>query len=131
MAPSRRRGKASAAAARRQWKVGDLVLAKVKGFPAWPATVSEPEKWGYSTDWKKVLVYFFGTKQIFCYVSYRPIFSMAFQSKSVEPQGFFWNVLQWMLSTSLVMLLLSLMLSVFLLLHYLLSTLHRPLDWLL
>ncbi|KAK9281634.1 hypothetical protein L1049_004537 [Liquidambar formosana] len=58
---------AAAAAARRQWKVGDLVLAKVKGFPAWPATVSEPEKWGYSADWKKVLVYFFGTNQIaFC-----------------------------------------------------------------
>ncbi|RZC53225.1 hypothetical protein C5167_012085 [Papaver somniferum] len=68
MAPSRRRGggKASstAAAAKKQWKIGDLVLAKVKGFPAWPATVSEPEKWGYSTDWKKVLVYFFGTKQM-------------------------------------------------------------------
>lgn len=43
MAPSRRKGAskvAQAAAARRQWKVGDLVLAKVKGFPAWPATVS-------------------------------------------------------------------------------------------
>ncbi|KAL4038725.1 hypothetical protein IC575_002349 [Cucumis melo] len=70
MAPSRRKGAgkaAIAAASRRQWKVGDLVLAKVKGFPAWPATVSEPEKWGYSTDWKKVLVYFFGTQQIaFC-----------------------------------------------------------------
>lgn len=70
MAPSRRKGAskaAAAAAACRQWKVGDLVLAKVKGFPAWPATVSEPEKWGYSTDWKKVLVFFFGTQQIaFC-----------------------------------------------------------------
>ncbi|KAJ7972828.1 protein HUA2-LIKE 3 [Quillaja saponaria] len=70
MAPSRRKGvsrAAAAAAARRKWKVGDLVLAKVKGFPAWPATVSEPEKWGYSADWKKVLVYFFGTQQIaFC-----------------------------------------------------------------
>lgn len=44
MAPSRRKGASkaaqAAAAARRQWKVGDLVLAKVKGFPAWPATVS-------------------------------------------------------------------------------------------
>jgi len=43
MAPSRRKGvskAAAAAAACRQWKVGDLVLAKVKGFPAWPATVS-------------------------------------------------------------------------------------------
>ncbi|XAR61231.1 hypothetical protein NMG60_11034876 [Bertholletia excelsa] len=72
MAPSRRKGGSrasatAAAAARRQWKVGDLVLAKVKGFPPWPATVSEPEKWGYSADWKKVLVYFFGTQQIaFC-----------------------------------------------------------------
>ncbi|CAL5357529.1 unnamed protein product [Camellia sinensis] len=66
MAPSRRKGggRAAAAAARRQWKVGDLVLAKVKGFPAWPATVSDPEKWGYSADWKKVHVYFFGTQQI-------------------------------------------------------------------
>ncbi|XP_057438806.1 protein HUA2-LIKE 3-like isoform X2 [Lotus japonicus] len=69
MAPSRRKGgkKAAAAAACREWKVGDLVLAKVKGFPAWPATVSELAKWGYSTDRKKVLVYFFGTQQIaFC-----------------------------------------------------------------
>ncbi|GMI76074.1 hypothetical protein HRI_001276700 [Hibiscus trionum] len=70
MAPGRRKGAskaAASAAARRQWKVGDLVLAKVKGFPAWPATISEPEKWGYSSDRKKVLVYFFGTQQIaFC-----------------------------------------------------------------
>ncbi|KAL0866789.1 hypothetical protein Bca101_045907 [Brassica carinata] len=70
MAPSRKKGgskAAAAASARRQWKVGDLVLAKVKGFPAWPAAVSEPEKWGYSADKKKVLVHFFGTQQIaFC-----------------------------------------------------------------
>ncbi|KAH9616098.1 hypothetical protein KSS87_022817 [Heliosperma pusillum] len=71
MGSSKRKGvsraAAAAAAARRQWKVGDLVLAKVKGFPAWPATVSEPEKWGYSTDLKKVFVHFFGTQQIgFC-----------------------------------------------------------------
>ncbi|MFS7913967.1 putative PWWP domain, CID domain-containing protein [Helianthus anomalus] len=68
MAPSRRKGAskaAAAAAACRKWKVGDLVLAKMKGFPAWPATVSEPEKWGYAVDWKKVLVFFFGTQQIF------------------------------------------------------------------
>uniref|UniRef100_M4FH47 PWWP domain-containing protein n=1 Tax=Brassica campestris TaxID=3711 RepID=M4FH47_BRACM len=67
MAPSRKKGGAKAAAAAsapRQWKVGDLVLAKVKGFPAWPAAVSEPEKWGYSADKKKVLVHFFGTQQM-------------------------------------------------------------------
>ncbi|KAL6516031.1 hypothetical protein OROGR_019336 [Orobanche gracilis] len=67
MAPSRRKGAnkaSSAAAARRKWKVGDLVLAKVKGFPAWPATVSEPEKWGYPVDQKKVVVHFFGCEQI-------------------------------------------------------------------
>ncbi|CAI9778522.1 unnamed protein product [Fraxinus pennsylvanica] len=67
MAPSRRKGSSKAASDRRQWKIGDLVLAKVKGFPAWPAMVSEPDKWGYSADWKKVFVYFFGTEQIgFC-----------------------------------------------------------------
>ncbi|KAG7531101.1 PWWP domain [Arabidopsis suecica] len=70
MAPSRRKGggkAAAVAAACLKWKVGDLVLAKVKGFPAWPAAVSEPEKWGASTDLKKVFVHFFGTQQIaFC-----------------------------------------------------------------
>ncbi|CAN8280426.1 unnamed protein product [Cochlearia groenlandica] len=70
MAPNRKKGgrkSAAATSARREWKVGDLVLAKVKGFPAWPAAVTKPEEWGYSADWKKVLVHFFGTKQIaFC-----------------------------------------------------------------
>ncbi|KAG0481025.1 hypothetical protein HPP92_011883 [Vanilla planifolia] len=71
MGSSRRKGSAraaaAAAAARQQWKIGDLVLAKMKGFPAWPAMISEPEKWGFSSDRKKLLVYFYGTKQIaFC-----------------------------------------------------------------
>ncbi|CAH8378851.1 unnamed protein product [Eruca vesicaria subsp. sativa] len=68
MAPSRKKGGGKAAAsAKREWKIGDLVLAKVKGFPAWPAAVSEPEKWGFSVDKKKVFVLFFGTQQIaFC-----------------------------------------------------------------
>uniref|UniRef100_A0A0E0LP74 PWWP domain-containing protein n=1 Tax=Oryza punctata TaxID=4537 RepID=A0A0E0LP74_ORYPU len=39
----------------------------MKGFPAWPAMISEPEKWGLSSVKKKLLVYFYGTKQIaFC-----------------------------------------------------------------
>ncbi|KAJ3683845.1 hypothetical protein LUZ60_014072 [Juncus effusus] len=69
MAPARRKktSAAAAAAAAAQWKVGDLVLAKMKGFPAWPAMISEPEKWGLSSVKKKILVYFYGTKQIaFC-----------------------------------------------------------------
>ncbi|KAL5056200.1 hypothetical protein RYX36_036882 [Vicia faba] len=70
MAPTRKKGakkSLATAAASREWKHGDLVLAKVKGFPAWPATVSEPNKWGYSVDRKKIFVLFFGTDQIaFC-----------------------------------------------------------------
>ncbi|XP_073224171.1 protein HUA2-LIKE 3-like [Cicer arietinum] len=91
MAPSRRKGgskAAAAAAAARQWKVGDLVLAKVKGFPAWPATVSEPEKWGYSTDLKKVLVYFFGTQQIaFCNPADVEAFTEEKKQSLVKRQG--------------------------------------------
>ncbi|KAI9105151.1 hypothetical protein K1719_022680 [Acacia pycnantha] len=43
MAPSRRKGVNKAAAttaACRQWKFGDLVLVKVKGFPTWLATIT-------------------------------------------------------------------------------------------
>lgn len=38
MAPGRRRG-ANKAKAKNQLSLGDLVLAKVKGFPFWPAKV--------------------------------------------------------------------------------------------
>lgn len=70
MAPTRKKrtsSAAAAAAAAAQWKVGDLVLAKLKGYPAWPAMISEPQKWGLSSTKKKLLVYFYGTKEIaFC-----------------------------------------------------------------
>ena len=38
MPPGRKRG-ANKAKANRELSMGDLVLAKVKGFPAWPAKV--------------------------------------------------------------------------------------------
>ncbi|WOG94813.1 hypothetical protein DCAR_0314110 [Daucus carota subsp. sativus] len=49
---------------KREWKVGDPVLAKLTGFPSWPAKVEDPEKYGFPVDSKKVLVFFFGTQQI-------------------------------------------------------------------
>ncbi|KAL9229948.1 hypothetical protein vseg_005357 [Gypsophila vaccaria] len=45
-------------------KLGDLVLAKVKGFPAWPAKVGRPEDWERVPDPKKYFVQFFGTQEI-------------------------------------------------------------------
>ncbi|KAL1154345.1 hypothetical protein V6Z11_A09G234900 [Gossypium hirsutum] len=44
--------------------LGDLVLAKVKGFPAWPAKISRPEDWEREPDPKKYFVQFFGTEEI-------------------------------------------------------------------
>lgn len=44
--------------------MGDLVLAKVKGFPAWPAKISRPEDWDKMPDPKKYFVQFFGTEEI-------------------------------------------------------------------
>lgn len=65
MAPAKRRG--GKAAACRQWRIEDLVLAKVKGFPAWPAKISRPEDWEHPSDPRKVFVHFFGTNEIgFC-----------------------------------------------------------------
>lgn len=41
MAPGRKKGGGAlkAAAVRREWNAGELVLAKVKGYPPWPAQV--------------------------------------------------------------------------------------------
>uniref|UniRef100_A0A5B7A4W9 Putative ENHANCER OF AG-4 protein 2 isoform X2 n=1 Tax=Davidia involucrata TaxID=16924 RepID=A0A5B7A4W9_DAVIN len=63
MAPGRKRG-AKGAKAKSELSLGDLVLAKVKGFPAWPAKISRPEDWKRTPDPKKYFVQFFGTAEI-------------------------------------------------------------------
>uniref|UniRef100_A0A8R7V7K2 PWWP domain-containing protein n=2 Tax=Triticum urartu TaxID=4572 RepID=A0A8R7V7K2_TRIUA len=45
-------------------QLGDLVLAKVKGYPFWPAKVSRPEDWNQEPAPRKFFVLFFGTKEI-------------------------------------------------------------------
>ncbi|KAL4569992.1 hypothetical protein LXL04_025641 [Taraxacum kok-saghyz] len=77
MAPGRKRGGAKGAKTKSQLNLGDLVLAKVKGFPAWPAkavdggilldfilVISRPEDWERAPDPKKYFVQFFGTEEI-------------------------------------------------------------------
>ncbi|CAI8617196.1 unnamed protein product [Vicia faba] len=63
MPPARRRV-ANKAKANGHLRLGDLVLAKVKGFPPWPAKISRPEEWDKAPDPKKFFVQFFGTKEI-------------------------------------------------------------------
>ncbi|XP_021724696.1 ENHANCER OF AG-4 protein 2-like [Chenopodium quinoa] len=63
MAPARKKG-ANKTKTADELRLGDLVLAKVKGFPAWPAKVSRPEDWERAPDPKKYFVQFFGTQEI-------------------------------------------------------------------
>ncbi|KAL5070813.1 hypothetical protein RYX36_021700 [Vicia faba] len=61
MPPRRRAAKAKA---NENLRLGDLVLAKVKGFPPWPAVISRPEDWEKTPDPKKFFVQFYGTEEI-------------------------------------------------------------------
>lgn len=63
MAPGRKRV-AKGVKTMSELSLGNLVLAKVKGFPAWPAKISKPEDWHRAPDPKKYFVQFFGTKEI-------------------------------------------------------------------
>uniref|UniRef100_A0A453S8F8 PWWP domain-containing protein n=1 Tax=Aegilops tauschii subsp. strangulata TaxID=200361 RepID=A0A453S8F8_AEGTS len=45
-------------------QLGDLVLAKVKGYPFWPAKVSRPEDWNQEPAPRKFFVLFFGTREM-------------------------------------------------------------------
>uniref|UniRef100_A0A3B3CRK0 PWWP domain-containing protein n=1 Tax=Oryzias melastigma TaxID=30732 RepID=A0A3B3CRK0_ORYME len=46
-----------------QFKAGDLVFAKMKGFPHWPARVDSGFK-------KRIPVYFFGTHQMYVQLTF-------------------------------------------------------------
>ncbi|XP_047323805.1 ENHANCER OF AG-4 protein 2 [Impatiens glandulifera] len=63
MAPGRRKP-AKGLKSKNDLLVGDLVLAKVKGYPPWPAEISRPEDWEKVADPKKFFVRFFGTDEI-------------------------------------------------------------------
>ncbi|KAL2545652.1 ENHANCER OF AG-4 protein 2-like [Forsythia ovata] len=63
MAPGRKRG-AKGVKTMSKLGLGDLVLAKVKGHPAWPAKISRAEDWERAPDPKKYFVQFFGTSEI-------------------------------------------------------------------
>ncbi|GMH07069.1 hypothetical protein Nepgr_008909 [Nepenthes gracilis] len=80
MAPGRKRG-ANKGKATNELCLGDLVLAKVKGFPAWPAKVSRPEEWERAPDPKKYFVQFFGTQEI-AFVAPADIQAFTCESKS-------------------------------------------------
>ncbi|XP_062194842.1 ENHANCER OF AG-4 protein 2-like [Phragmites australis] len=64
MPPGGRRGAKPARKWTREPQLGDLVLAKVKGYPPWPAKVSRPEDWGQTPMPRKFFVFFFGTREI-------------------------------------------------------------------
>ncbi|KAL6659616.1 hypothetical protein ACP70R_003656 [Stipagrostis hirtigluma subsp. patula] len=64
MPPGGRRGAKPAHKWTREPRLGDLVLAKVKGYPFWPAKVSRPEDHGQTPMPRKYFVYFYGTKEI-------------------------------------------------------------------
>ncbi|XP_020697252.1 ENHANCER OF AG-4 protein 2 isoform X2 [Dendrobium catenatum] len=63
MPPGKKRG-ANRPKATGDLQLGDLVLAKVKGFPPWPAKICRPEDWNKSPDPRKYFVEFFGTSEI-------------------------------------------------------------------
>ncbi|KAG9150789.1 hypothetical protein Leryth_002941 [Lithospermum erythrorhizon] len=80
MAPGRRRG-GGRLKGTSELRLGDLVLAKVKGFPAWPAKISQPEEWGKTPDPRKYFVYFFGTSEI-AFVAPADIQAFTFEVKN-------------------------------------------------
>ncbi|OEL26817.1 ENHANCER OF AG-4 protein 2 [Dichanthelium oligosanthes] len=64
MPPGGRRGAKHGRKWTREPQLGDLVLAKIKGYPAWPAKISRPEDWNQTPIPRKFFVHFYGTREI-------------------------------------------------------------------
>ncbi|KAJ1266746.1 hypothetical protein BS78_07G001500 [Paspalum vaginatum] len=66
MPPGARRGAKQGQVSKwtREPQLGDLVLARIKGYPHWPAKISRPEDHGQAPQHKKFFVYFYGTREI-------------------------------------------------------------------
>ncbi|AQK77971.1 ENHANCER OF AG-4 protein 2 [Zea mays] len=64
MPPGGRRGAKQRPNWTREPQLGDLVLAKIKGYPRWPAKISRPEEFNHEPTPKKFFVYFYGTDEI-------------------------------------------------------------------
>lgn len=68
MPPGNRRGAKQVQVPVSKWtrepQLGDLVLAKIKGYPHWPAKISRPEDFNQQPQQKKFFVHFYGTNEI-------------------------------------------------------------------
>ncbi|CAM6128700.1 unnamed protein product [Calypogeia fissa] len=64
--------KPATSANKRDWFVGDLVVAKLRGHRPWPAQIQKPEDYGYDARPHRVFVTFFGTEET-CFCSYNKI----------------------------------------------------------
>ncbi|CAL9236339.1 unnamed protein product [Arabidopsis halleri] len=50
-------------------RLGNLVLAKVKGFPAWPAKICVMRSLGFTTLWFMIMLFRFGLSNIVVWLS--------------------------------------------------------------
>ncbi|CAL9222539.1 unnamed protein product [Arabidopsis halleri] len=68
MALGRKRG-VNKAMAIGELRLSDLILAKVKGFPTWPAKVCVMRSLGFMTLWFMIMIFRFGLSNIIVWIS--------------------------------------------------------------